>query len=158
MGRLFTLFFCLVVTAMLLPATGSLAVGQDTPVYTHFLYMFAHDGWLHYSVNAVAFLVMHHVYSRWRWVAAYLSAVAASFWLENDRLVVGASVLLCFFVGCIAPVMWKRRRLLFWQTVAILLIQCFIPYIAGMWHLVMVLFGLVYVAMERIVSDIRHNI
>lgn len=150
-----TIIVCLVM-ALLVPLTDRLAVSHDTPLYTHFLYIVGHDGYLHYIINAWSLLVMHNLFRWYRVLAAYAFAVLLSFIALPAQPMVGASVFTCFFFGFTAPWLWRKERLLLILTVGLLLMTCVLPGFAGIPHVAAFSFGLAFSFAEFYVNRIRH--
>lgn len=142
--------------AFLVPLTDSLAVSRTSPVYTHFLYIFGHDGYLHYIINAWSLLVMHNLFRWYRVVSAYLFAVLLSFVALPAQPMVGASVFTCFFFGFTAPWLWRKERLLLILTVGLLLLTCILPGFAGIPHVAAFSFGLIFSIVEFYIHRLRH--
>ena len=86
-----TLIVCIFMAA-LIPNTDELAVSDNSPLYTHFVYILGHDGFLHYAINAWSLLVIHNLFRWYRVLTAYLFAVLVSFVALPAQPMVGASV------------------------------------------------------------------
>ena len=138
-----TIVLC-VVMACLVPFTSSLAVFTDTPLYTHFVYVFGHEGWLHYTINAWSLLAIHNLLRWYRVVAAYLFAVLLSFVALPSQPMIGASTFTCFFFGFTAPWLWYKERLVLLMMVSLLLLTCVLPGFAGIPHVAAFSFGVVF--------------
>ena len=136
------------------PYADLFAVSADSPVYTHYIYMFGHAGWLHWLINAWTLMVMHNAMRWYRVLAAYLWAVGESYFLLPSQPMVGLSVFNCFFIGFAAPWLWKRDRLALAMTVALLLLTCVISGFAGIQHMASFLFGLSFSLCEGRVCSI----
>ena len=144
----------LVFTLLLLPVvpyTSWFAVGVSTSAYTHFVYMFGHSGWLHWGVNAWSLLMLHNTIKWYRLLAAYILSVALSFVYLPAAPVVGLSVIVVFLLGMAATQIWYRDRWALILTVALLLLGCFLPGFAGVYHLVMFALGYGFYRMEILV-------
>lgn len=148
-----TIAACLVMLAAL-PFTEMLAVSGSSPIHTHFLYCFGHEGLLHYIVNAWSLLVMHNLFRWYRVVTAYLMAVFLSFVALPAQPMVGASVFTCFFFGFTAPWLWRKERLLLVLTVCLLMLTCILPGFAGIPHIISFSFGLLFSYAESITHSI----
>ena len=144
-----------VILAVLLPFTSVLAVSADTPPYTHFVYIFGHDGWIHYAVNAWSLLVMHNLFRWYRVAAAYTLAVLISYVALPANPMVGASVFTCFFFGFAAPWLWRRDRLAVLMTMGLLLLTCILPGFAGVPHVIAFFVGAAFSMGEGIVRDFK---
>ena len=92
-----TMLMCLVMAAFV-PFSHMFAVSQETPTYTHFVYMTGHAGWLHYIVNAWSLLLLHNLFRWYRVTVAYGCAVILSYIPLTDKPMLGASVIVCFFI------------------------------------------------------------
>ncbi len=150
-----TIAVCLIM-ALLVPLTDVLAVSYDTPLYTHFLYIVGHDGYLHYIINAWSLLVMHNLFRWYRVLVAYAFAVLLSFIALPAQPMVGASVFTCFFFGFTAPWLWRKERMLLILTVGLLLMTCVLPGFAGIPHVAAYAFGTCFSYGEFYVNRIRH--
>lgn len=149
-----TLFACLIMM-VLLPYADVMAVSQSSPVYTHYIYMFAHAGWLHLAINAWTLLVLHNLFTWYRLLASYICAVLISLFLLPDLPMVGASVISCFFLGFIMPHTWRRSRLTILLTLSLLLFTCLLPGMAGLPHVASYIVGLLFVYAEGFVRDLK---
>lgn len=149
-----TIALC-VILALLVPFPSVLAVSADAPAYTHFVYLFGHDGWIHYAVNAWSLLVMHNLFHWYRVMSAYALAVLISFVALPDQPMVGASVFTCFFFGFAAPWLWRRERLAVLMTIGLLVLTCILPGFAGMAHVIAFAAGVVFSMGEGIVRDFK---
>lgn len=150
-----TIFFCLLMLAVV-PFTEYLAVSDSSPLYTHFLYNFGHDGYLHYTINAWSLLAMHNLFRWYRVTAAYLFAVLLSFIALPAQPMVGASVFTCFFFGFTAPWLWRKERLLLTLTIGLLLLTCVLPGFAGIPHVAAYAFGSFFYFLEFLTNRTRH--
>lgn len=149
-----TIIVCLVM-ALAVPLTNRLAVSENSPAYTHFIYMTGHDGWIHYAINAWSLLVMHNLFRWYRVLSAYALAVLISFVALPEQPMVGASVFTCFFFGFAAPWLWRRERLAVLMTIGLLVLTCILPGFAGMAHAVAFVGGVVFSIGEGIVRDFK---
>ena len=140
--------------ALLKPYADVMAVSASSPAYTHYIYMFAHGGWLHLAVNVWTLLVLHNLFTWYRVMTAYLWAVLMSFFLLPDLPMVGASVITCFFIGFVMPHMWHRSRLSVLMTAALLLLTCVLPGMAGLPHVASAIVGLAFVYAEGFVRNL----
>lgn len=138
-----------------LPMAPLCAVSPQTPIYTHFIYMFAHANPLHWLVNSWAMLFMHRLFTPMRLTAAYLTAVAISFFTWHDTTTLGFSVILFFFIGYILYPCWKcRNNSVLAQTALFIGIGFFLPSMAASYHLLAMLAGIIYYQAEHIIIDI----
>ena len=144
------------VLATLIPNTDELAVSCDSPLYTHFVYVLGHDGFLHYSVNAWSLLVMHNLFRWYRVLAAYSFAILLSFIALPAQPMVGASVFTCFFFGFIAPWQWRKDRKLLCITIGFLLLTCVLPGFAGIPHVAAYAFGTAFSFSEAYFRNINN--
>lgn len=152
-----TVVSCLLM-AMLVPMADSLAVGNGTPPYTHYIYMAGHAGWLHYAVNVWSLLILHNLFRWYRVLAAWLWAVVMSFIYLPDKPLIGASVITCFFVGFILTSLWKRDRLTAGMTVALLALTCILPGFAAFAHVSAATVGFVFYFAEMEVRSIHKEL
>lgn len=145
-----------IVLAFLVPLSEYLAVSHDTPLYTHFAYVFGHEGWLHYIINAWSLLAMHNLFRWYRVASAYLFAVALTFFALPPQPMIGASTFTCFFFGFTAPWLWRKERLALFLMVALLLLTCILPGFAGIPHVAAFSFGVVFSLAEGYTRRIHH--
>lgn len=150
-----TLATCLLML-IFVPFVDKFAVFVDTPLYTHFVYVFGHEGFLHYIINAWALLAMHNLYRWYRVLAAYAFAVLLSFIALPGQPMVGASTFTCFFFGFSAPWLWRKERFLLILTIALLLMTCVLPGFAGIPHIAAFSFGTVFSLTEGYIRRLRH--
>lgn len=153
----FTIVLCILM-ALAVNRPDWLAVTMDTPAYTHFVYMFGHAGWLHYAVNAWTLLVLHNLFRWYRVLASYACAVLISYLPLTDRPMLGASVIVCFFVGVVIRHLWHRQRLSAVLTMALIALTCVIPGFAGSAHLMAFLSGAVFLNAEAWIRDMGEYI
>lgn len=149
-----TIIACLLM-ALAVPFTERLAVTTDSPAYTHYLYIIGHAGWLHWLINAWTLLVLHNLFRWYRLLTAYALAVAISYLLLPELPMIGASIITCFFIGFAIPHFWRKSRLTVGMTVALLLLTCILPGFAGLQHVVVFSFGLLFNFVEGYVHLIR---
>lgn len=145
-----TLAFCLLLIPFI-AHTAWFAVGVSKPLYTHFVYMFGHSGWLHWTVNAWSLLMLHNVIKWYRLLAAYALSVLLSFIYLPSLPVVGLSVVVVFLLGMAATQIWYRDRWALGLTVGLLFIGCFLPGFAGVYHVVMFALGYAFFRLECLV-------
>lgn len=154
MRTLYLTIIFITMTALVIPLHRSLAVSASSPLYTHFVYMFGHAGFVHWMVNSWCIIMLHHHFRAIRIVLAWLASVTLSFIYYPSFPVLGASVLISFFMGITAPWLYTYKRLAFWQMLFLLAIGCFLPHIAGVYHLVLFTLGILYAKVEGIISSI----
>lgn len=145
--------------ALLIPMAPWLAVSDNSPLYTHFTYQFAHAHIMHWIVNGWALLVLHNVLRIHRLAIAYILSVLLSFTSTvssgSPAGTLGSSVITCFFFGLLAPYFWRKgERLTAVMMLALIIIGFFISGIAAMPHLIMFLSGIVWFFIERIYRSI----
>lgn len=135
----------------LIPFAPWLAVSGDSPLYTHFVYMFGHANILHWLINLWALLVLHNLLRLYRLAVSWLLAVAITFlpFVISDAGLIGASVITTFFFGFLTPHLRRTDNQSAYMILAIILIGFFIPGIAALPHLVMYLLGLAFFYIER---------
>lgn len=157
MKKVEVVLFLVLLMAFLIPAHATLAVSRQTPLYTHFVYMFGHANVFHWIVNSLSLVLLTNLVSLPRMVAAYASAVAVSFLVYDDMPVVGASVLVCWLVGFMSLWLWNKRRRAFWQIAIVTVIMFFVPGIAAMHHLAMMAAGLIANRVEYLIADFKRT-
>lgn len=153
------LLVTLLLIAVMLPLTSfseRLACSRDTPLYTHFVYLFGHASILHWACNSWSLLVLHNLFSRYRMAAAYICAVAVSF-IPSARPVIGISVIVCFFIGFYMTVLWKQNRRAVFLTVALLLLSCALPGFAGFYHVFTAVCGFAFFKFEMSVRNFLYH-
>lgn len=151
-----TLYITLVVLALMLvvlPQHALLAVSPSSPIYTHFVYMFGHANFVHWAVNAWCLLMVHRQFRIHRLLASWLGSVGLSFVYYPPLPVLGASVIISFFMGTTAPWLYSCKRLAFWQMFILLCIGCLLPHIAGFYHLILFTLGFLYAKVEQLVRQ-----
>lgn len=149
-----TIVFVLLMLAAL-PFKDMLATSPSFPAYTHFVYMFGHDGFTHYVVNAWSLLVLHNLFRWYRMTVAYLVAVAISYVCPPAKPMIGASVIVCLFIGFSSPWLWHNKRWTAVLSFALIVITCFIPGFAGVPHLVSYLTGVALCFCESYIRRIK---
>ena len=171
----------------LIPFAPVFAVSASAPLYTHFIYMFAHANILHWLFNAWGLLIMHKLFTLPRCITAYLIAIAISFLpspsllgrvgerlshlssfifhlssssplLGGPRGALGFSVILFFFIGYLIFFFRKRNKTAFLQVILFIIIGFFIPNMAATYHLLAFLSGAIYFKIETLILDISHFI
>jgi len=158
MHRFYATIIAIVIMAALIPISPQMATSPSAPLATHFIYMLAHANILHWLINAWALLVLHNLFRLHRLVIAYALAIAISFIphlsLQISNLnpqpstLLGSSVIAVFFMGFVAPYLWRKDRMATVLTAAIILIGFFIPGIAAFHHLLMFIAGLIAYKIE----------
>ena len=146
-----TLYITIVIAilmAFIIPLHADMAVSQSSPIYSHFIYMFGHANFIHWAVNAGCLLMLHRLFYIHRLLTSWLASVALSFIYYPSLPVLGASVIISFFMGLTTPWLYRRKRLAFWQMLIILLLGCFLPHIAGTYHLILFAIGFLYAKAE----------
>lgn len=142
------IMFCLI------PATPIMATSASAPVYTHFIYMFAHANILHWAVNSWAILVLARFLKPARLITAYAMAVILSFIPFSENKLCGASVITYFIIGFLLPALRRYKPSAAIQMAIIIVVGCFIPGIAGIHHIFMTATGIIYRPAERYARDI----
>ena len=150
-----TITACLIM-AFLVPMADYMAVGRDTPLYTHYIYMAGHAGWIHYTVNAWSLLILHNLFRWYRVLAAWLWAVAVSFIYLPEKPLIGASVITCFFIGFYLRRLWAKDRLTASMTVGLIALTCILPGFAAFAHVSAMIIGLLFYYAEMGIRRI-HN-
>jgi membrane associated rhomboid family serine protease len=135
----------------LVPMAGSMASSDESPFYTHFVYMFGHANFLHWIINGWAMLVLHNLFRPHRLEVCYLLAVILSFIPnisgDSDGLL-GASVITTFFFGFLTPHIRRTDKTSAYMMLALILVGFLIPGIAALPHLLMYLCGIGYFCLE----------
>ena len=151
MRTLYITLLIILLMAFIIPLHADMAVSPSTPIYSHFVYMFGHANFIHWAVNAWCLLMVHRQFSFHRLLASWLASVALSFLYYPSLPVLGASVIISFFMGFTAPWLYCRKRLAFCQMLLLLLIGCLLPHIAGIYHLILFALGFIYAKAESFV-------
>lgn len=151
MRTLYITLLIILLMAFIIPLHANMAVSPSTPIYSHFVYMFGHANFIHWAVNAWCLLMVHRQFSFHRLVAAWLCSVLLSFIYYPALPVLGASVLISFFMGFTAPWLYRRKRLAFCQMLLLLVIGCLLPHIAGIYHLILFALGFIYAKAESFI-------
>lgn len=152
-----TLYITLVsvaLMALIIPLHRFLAVSSSSPSYTHFVYMFGHASLIHWAVNSWCIIMLHHHFRVIRMTIAWGMSVILSFVYYPSLPVLGASVIISFFMGLTAPWLYAYKRLAFWQMLLLMTIGCFLPHIAGVYHVVLFVLGFIYAKVESVVNSI----
>ena len=151
MRTLYITLLIILLMAFIIPLHANMAVSPSTPIYSHFVYMFGHANFIHWAVNAWCLLMVHRQFRFHRLVAAWLCSVLLSFIYYPALPVLGASVLISFFMGFTAPWLYRRKRLAFCQMLLLLVIGCLLPHIAGIYHLILFSLGFIYAKAESFI-------
>lgn len=151
MRTLYITLLIILLMVFIIPLHADMAVSPSTPIYSHFVYMFGHANFIHWAVNAWCLLMVHRQFSFHRLLASWLASVALSFLYYPSLPVLGASVIISFFMGFTAPWLYRRQRLAFCQMLLLLLIGCLLPHIAGIYHLILFALGFIYAKAESFV-------
>lgn len=149
-----TLYITLVFIALmaaLIPLHADLAVSPSAPLYSHFVYMFGHANFIHWALNSWCLLMVHQQFRFHRVLASWLASVGLSFFYCPSLPVLGASVIISFFMGFTAPWLYRRKRLYFWQMLAFLVLGCLLPHIAGIHHIILFIIGFLYAKVEGVI-------
>lgn len=151
MRTLYITLLIILLMAFIIPLHANMAVSPSAPTYSHFVYMFGHANFIHWAVNSWCLLMVHRQFSFHRLLAAWLCSVLLSFIYYPALPVLGASVLISFFMGFTAPWLYRRKRLAFCQMLLLLLIGCLLPHIAGIYHLILFALGFIYAKAESFI-------
>ncbi len=177
MYRLYLTLIVCVIMGALVPLASYMAVAVDSatesPLYTHFIYMFGHANWMHWMINCWSLLVLHNIFRWYRLLAAYAMAVVLSFmpicnntpvfgWLtewiglpESNLPVIGASVITSFFFGFITPHYWYKERTVVFMMAGLLLVGCILPGVTGFFHVIPYITGILAVLTERLIKSLH---
>ncbi len=150
-----TLYITLIVCALMafiIPLHPFLAVSPSSPLYVHFIYMFGHANFIHWAVNSWCLLMVHHQFRIHRLLASWLGSAVLSFVYYPSLPVLGASVIISFFMGFTAPWLYRSKRLAFWQMLSLLCVGCLLPHIAGIYHIVLFVLGFFYAKVEEVID------
>ena len=153
--QLKTTAIALVLMLLLLPFKGAMAVSEGSAWWTHFVYMLAHGNLIHLAVNGWALLLMHRILLPYRVVAAYIAAVIVSYCYYPELPVLGASTVIMFMTGYMLPWIRQTRG---WGSIvfiaACMSVGFIVPQLAGMYHLLCTLAGLVFFYVDRTVQGV----
>lgn len=152
-----TFSFCILILPLIL-LQKSLACLPGFPLYRHLLYLFSHASFFHWLCNSWSLLVFHNIFRPSRLIVAYVLSVLVSFLPLSNMPVLGMSVVVCFFIGFAARYLYRKNRLGFSLTLAILIGSCFLPGFAGLYHIIMFAFGFLYYTVERLLRRIGHYV
>ena len=145
----------IVIMAGLMFKSDKMAYGYGRPEETRWLYMFAHASWLHLAINSYMLLMLHHIMYAHRVIAAYLASVLVTYIYSPAIPVVGMSTMILFIVGYTIPYrVWKHGITAVVVLVVILLLGMIVPEIAGIYHVLCALLGLMYYYAEGITRRI----
>lgn len=138
------------------PASTPLLYGamHCTALLTHILYIFAHASILHCIINTWCLLCLSAVITPLRFSLALFFAIAISFTPLVTAPTVGFSVILFFFYGYLARLMYARRALGLVFLIAFLALGLFLPWIAAGLHIAMFLLGILSWHIEGFVRTI----
>lgn len=140
---------------------------QNSPLYTHFLYMFAHAGFIHLIINLISFLSLFSFLSKvippvWLFLYSYLSAVFASFFSSGPQPTVGASGMVCGLIAiyAILPLLGKkliiqnRKKYLLWiiYTSIALITSFFFTSVNSANHFFALLAGAIFSVIDHWIS------
>lgn len=151
MRTLYITLLSIALMALAIPLHGKLAVSPTSSLYTHFVYMFGHANLLHWGVNSWCVLMFHRLFKPHRVIVAWVCSVALSFIYYPSLPVLGASVIVSFFMGFTTPWLYRYKRLDFWQMVILIAIGCFLPNIAGIYHIILFSLGFLYAMGESFI-------
>lgn len=154
-GFKITIVVCLLM-ALAVPYTELLAVSDNSPTYTHFVYMLGHAGWFHWLVNAWTLLIIHNLLRWYRVILAYIVTVSISYVLLPEQPMIGLSVFNCFFIGFAAPWLWRKDRTAALMTVGLLVLTCLMPGFAGVQHIVSLINGIAYCYAEGLIRALKN--
>lgn len=155
------LYLTIIFSLSLLPLIlirDSLSCAPSAPLYTHFVYMFAHASLLHWTANTWSMVVFHNLFNPHRLLAAYVFSVLASFLplsIGEVKPVLGLSVIVCFFLGMSARWLYHNSKLALCLSLATVIISCFLPGFAGGYHVIMFVIGTLYFHVECFIKRIR---
>lgn len=150
----FYITFCFAASLLaFLPLAPHMAVSASAPLYTHFVYPFAHANIFHWACNAWSLLVLHNALRPSRCLVAYLLAAVVSFLLPSARPVLGASVFVTFFLGFAAAYLWHHDRRALLLTLALLAVTCVLPQFAAAYHIAMFLLGLAWFFIDSLIRN-----
>lgn len=152
-----TTSFCILILPLIL-LNGSIACLPGSPLYRHLLYLFSHASVIHWLCNSWSLLVFHNLFRPSRLIAAYVLSVLVSYLPLSSLPVLGMSVVVCFFIGFAARYLYGKNRLGFFLTLAILVGSCFLPGFAGLYHIIMFIFGFLYYPVEGLLRRIGNYV
>lgn len=124
----------------------SFGYGYNTPLYTHFTYMFFHAGYIHLIFNSYVFYTLtNNILFKNNFVLftlLYLIAVITSFIAYSDYPTIGASTMIFAMAGINFPIVKNKKKYL---TVfpLIILTGFIIPHVNGLAHAVSAILGII---------------
>jgi len=138
------------VMLLLMPYKEQMAVTEGSVWWTHLTYMFAHGNLIHIGINAWALLMLHKILMAYRVAVAWVVSVLISYVYYPELPVVGASTVIMFMTGYAMP--WIKQRG-GWASIiticACISVGFVIPQLAGMYHLLCTVAGLVFFFIDR---------
>lgn len=155
MRTLYITIAFIIIMLCAIPFHSSMAVSPSSSVASHFVYMFGHAGFIHWAVNSWCLLMVHHLFKAYRLILAWIAAVLLSFVYYPSLPVLGLSVIISFFMGLSANWLYHRQRLAFWQMMFLLVAGCFLPQIAGLYHVILFCIGFLCSKVERLIHHAR---
>lgn len=156
-----SLFITFAFSLLILPLIllrDSFACLPVSPLYRHMLYIFAHASIIHWLCNSWSLLVFHNLFRPSRLIVAYVLSVLVSFLPLSKLPVLGLSVVVCFFLGFAARYLYIKNRLGMFLTLALLVGSCFLPGFAGLYHIIMFIFGFLYYPVEGLLRRIGNYV
>ena len=156
-----SLFITFAFSLLILPLIllrDSFACLPVSPLYRHMLYIFAHASIIHWLCNSWSLLVFHNLFRPSRLIVAYVLSVLVSFLPLSKLPVLGLSVVVCFFFGFAARYLYLKNRLGMFLTLALLVGSCFLPGFAGLYHIIMFIFGFLYYPVEGLLRRIGNYV
>lgn len=156
-----SLFITFAFSLLILPLIllrDSFACLPVSPLYRHMLYIFAHASIIHWLCNSWSLLVFHNLFRPSRLIVAYVLSVIVSFLPLSKLPVLGLSVVVCFFLGFAARYLYLENRLGMFLTLALLVGSCFLPGFAGLYHIIMFIFGFLYYPVEGLLRRIGNYV
>ena len=127
-----SLFITFAFSLLILPLIllrDSFACLPVSPLYRHMLYIFAHASIIHWLCNSWSLLVFHNLFRPSRLIVAYVLSVLVSFLPLSKLPILGLSVVVCFFLG-----------------------------FAGLYHIIMFIFGFLYYPVEGLLRRIGNYV
>lgn len=160
-------YLLIIVFTFIYIANPNIGYSQNSPLYTHFIYMFGHNGLIHLFVNLISFFSLFNFLSKVispaiLFIYVYLSAVIASFFSSASLPTVGASGMICALIAIYAllPLFGKkliiqnRRKFFRWlmYTLAALIISSCFPAINAANHFFALLSGIFFTIIDNYIN------
>ena len=117
-----------------------MAYYNGCPWYNHFTYMLTHSSVLHYALNGLAWIFFFRITSPFKIISAILFGAIGSYILPIDDNTVGWSAVIFYLYGIVFSLMRRSVRI---KMIILILISFFIPGIASLLHMYMLICGFI---------------